>query len=75
MDLSVHGLPPGPKPVYELWCIPDRGRWISGGTFRADARGRARVRLTSAAKPGDYERIVVTRGSAGRAVLAGGVVY
>ncbi len=75
VDLSVTGMPPGPTPVYELWCIPEKGRWISGGTFRVDARGRARVRLTSAARPGDYERIVVTRGTRGERVLAGGVVY
>jgi Anti-sigma-K factor rskA/Putative zinc-finger len=75
VDLSVTGLPSGPEPVYELWCIPDRGRWISGGTFRVDAHGRARVRLTSAAKPGDYERIVITSGARGAHVLTGGVVY
>ncbi len=75
LDLSVKGLPSGSKPVYQLWCIPDRGRWISGGTFRVDAAGRARVRLTSAAKPGDYERIVITRGEHGARMLAGGVVY
>jgi anti-sigma factor RsiW len=75
VDLSVNGLPSGSKPVYQLWCIPDTGRWISGGTFRVDARGRAHVRLTSAAKPGDYERIVITRGDRGARVLSGGVVY
>ncbi len=75
VDLSVAGLPAGSEPMYQLWCIPDKGRWISGGTFRVDARGRARVRLTSAAKPGDYERIVITRGDRGARVLAGGVVY
>jgi hypothetical protein len=75
VDLSVTGMPPGPTPVYELWCIPDKGRWISGGTFRVDARGRAHVRLTSAARPGDYERIVITRGPRGARVLDGGVVY
>ena len=75
VDLSVAGMPPGPKPVYELWCIPDEGRWISGGTFRVDSRGRARVRLTTAARPGDYERIVVTTEARRARVLAGGVVY
>ncbi len=75
VDLSVRGLPSGSTPMYQLWCIPDTGRWISGGTFRVDAHGRAHVRLTSAAKPGDYERIVITRGERGASVLAGGVVY
>ena len=61
VSLRVSGLPPVHGQVYEVWCIPDDGRWISGGTFRVDGRGGARVTLTSAARPGDYERILVTR--------------
>ena len=82
VTLRVSGLPPVHGQVYELWCIPDDGRWISGGTFRVDGRGGARVTLTSAARPGDYERIVVTRrpargreGLRGASVLAGRVEY
>jgi hypothetical protein len=82
VTLRVSGLPPAHSQVYELWCIPDDGRWISGGTFRVDGRGGARVTLTSAARPGDYERMLVTRrpargveGSRGAGVLAGRVEY
>lgn len=82
VSLRVSALPAVHGQVYELWCIPDDGRWISGGTFRVDARGRARVTLTSAARPGDYERMLVTRrpargrdGSRGASVLTGQVEY
>jgi len=76
--LSVRGLPTTRSRVYELWCVPDRGHWISGGTFRVDRRGRAHVSLTSAARPGEYERMLVTRhadGVRGPRVLAGAVEY
>jgi Anti-sigma-K factor rskA/Putative zinc-finger len=82
VDIRVRGLPAGPSPVYEVWCVPDDGRWISGGTFRVDRRGRARVTLTSAARPGDYEVMLVTRrsesrpaGGRGPNVLEGRVEY
>lgn len=79
VDLSVHGLRAARGRVYELWCVEDGGRWISGGTFRVDSRGRARVSLTSAARPGEYELMLVTRragdGERGRRVLAGTVDY
>lgn len=77
VDLKVRGLRDVPKGVYELWCIPDRGRWISGGSFRVDSHGRAHVELTSAARPGDYERMVITRRAASerQQVLAGRVQY
>ena len=78
VDLSVHGLPATRGRVYELWCIEDDGRWISGGTFRVDQRGKARVSLTSAARPGEYEQMLVTRratGERGHRVLAGTVDY
>jgi hypothetical protein len=77
-NLSVRGLPAGRGHVYELWCVADRRRWISGGTFRVDAHGRARISLTSAARPGEYELMLVTRrsdGERGRRVLAGNVDY
>ena len=82
VNLRASGLPAGPGQVYEVWCVRDNGRWISGGTFRADARGRARVTLTSAARPGDYKLMLVTRRPArggealrGPRVLAGRVEY
>jgi hypothetical protein len=46
---------------YEVWCIATDGRWVSGGTFRADRDGRVEAELTAAVKPGDYHRMVVTR--------------
>ena len=60
LHLSVRGLPPGGKAVYEVRC--ERAGWsASAGTFRADARGRAYVTLTTAARLGEYERIRVVR--------------
>ena len=82
VSLRARGLPAARGQVYEVWCVRDNGRWISGGTFRADARGRARVTLTSAARPGDYKVMLVTRrparggeGLRGPRVLAGRVEY
>jgi anti-sigma factor RsiW len=75
--LTVRGLGGGAAGAYELWCIPERGRWISGGTFRVDSSGHAEVELTTAARPGHYERMLVTRPSDGdrNVVLAGRVEY
>jgi Anti-sigma-K factor rskA/Putative zinc-finger len=80
--LEARGLPAGRSHVYELWCVPDDGRWISGGTFRVDGRGGAEVTLSSAARPGDYELMLVTRrperrpeGARGATVLEGRVEY
>jgi anti-sigma factor RsiW len=78
VQLAATGLPAGHGRVYELWCVADDGRWISGGTFRADGRGQARVSLTSAARPGEYEVMLVTQrtsGDHGPRVLAGRVGY
>jgi hypothetical protein len=77
VDLWVHGLRDTRGRVYELWCVEDDGRWISGGTFRVDRHGKARVSLTSAARPGEYERMLVTRaeGERGKRVLSGTVDY
>ena len=72
VHLWVRGLPPGGDAVYEVHC--ERAGWsASAGTFRADARGRAYVVLTTAARLGEYERIRVVRRSdpAGGAVLTG----
>ena len=63
MHLWVKGLPPGAEAVYEVRC--ERSGWsASAGTFRADARGRAYVVLTTAARIGEYERIRVVRRAA-----------
>jgi hypothetical protein len=70
VHLWVSGLHPGPRRVYEMLCEGD-GLSASAGTFRADARGRAEVRLTTAARVGEYDRIrVVYRTSASRPRLA-----
>jgi anti-sigma factor RsiW len=62
LHLWVKGLPPGTEAVYEVRC--ERPGWsASAGTFRADARGRAYVVLTTAARIGEYERIRVVRRS------------
>lgn len=57
--LETRGLPASSE--YEVWCIASDGRWVSGGTFRADRDGRVEAELTAAVKPGDYHRMVVTR--------------
>jgi anti-sigma-K factor RskA len=45
---------------YEVWCIRADGRWVSGGTFWADADGSTEAELTAAVKPGEYHRMAVT---------------
>jgi anti-sigma-K factor RskA len=71
--LQTLGLPPGSE--YEVWCIRSDGRWVSGGTFWADRDGQTDAYLTAAVRPGDYDRMVVTRpstgGDRGQPVLAG----
>ena len=76
--LETRGLPAGAQ--YEVWCIATDGRWVSGGTFRADRDGRVEAELTSAVRPGDYHRMVVTRqpmgsGDRGPTVLGGQLRY
>lgn len=46
--------------VYELWFVHRAGR-VSAGTFRVSAAGQVDVRLATAARPGAYDRIGVTR--------------
>jgi anti-sigma factor RsiW len=77
MELKVWGLPRARPGSYDVWCISKKGRWISGGSFDVDRDGRAEVELTSAARPGDYERMLVTRGSEDSrgVVLKGHVEY
>jgi len=70
LHLWVKGLPPGADAVYEVRC--ERPGWsASAGTFRADARGRAYVVLTTAARLGEYESIRVVRRSDTADVLTG----
>jgi hypothetical protein len=60
LRLWVRGLPRDPSAVYEVRC--DSPDWTaSAGTFRVDARGRAYVVLTTAARRGEYDRIRVVR--------------
>ena len=51
---------PGPGGQFELWCVRTYGRWVSGGTFKSRADGRAAAELTAAVTPGNYHLIVVT---------------
>jgi anti-sigma factor RsiW len=61
VHLWAKGLEPGSKRVYEMLC--GNKNWsTSAGTFRADAKGRVEVRLTTAARVGEYDRVkVVTK--------------
>jgi anti-sigma factor RsiW len=61
VHLWAKGLEPGSTHVYEMLC--ESKSWsASAGTFRADAQGRVEVRLTTAARVGEYDRVrVVTR--------------
>lgn len=63
VTLGAHGLARGGA-VYELWCVRANGEWVSGGTFRSAADGRARAQLSAAVEPGDYHVIVITRAAA-----------
>jgi anti-sigma factor RsiW len=68
-----------PRDAYEVWCVRTDGRWISGGSFHANAAGRAAVTLTAAVAPGDYHTVIVTRGTPenghGNEVMRGKLVY
>jgi anti-sigma-K factor RskA len=76
--LTTTGLPA--RTEYELWCVRGDGRWVSGGTFWADADGSTDADLTAAVKPGDYHWMAVTkqgreRDSRGAVVLRGELRY
>ena len=58
VHLWASGLPKGPGRVYEMLC-EKRGWSASAGTFRADAEGRVEVRLTTAARIGEYDSVRV----------------
>jgi hypothetical protein len=72
LHLWVKGLPADRGTVYEVHC--DAPGWsASAGTFRVDARGRAYVLLTTAARRGEYDAIRVlarVRGGRPRLVLS-----
>ena len=59
--LWASGLQPGSMKVYEMLC--ESKHWsASAGTFRADAHGKVSVRLTTAARVGEYDYVrVVTK--------------
>ena len=61
MRLWASGLQPGSMKVYEMLC--ESKHWsASAGTFRADAHGKVSVRLTTAARVGEYDYVrVVTK--------------
>jgi Anti-sigma-K factor rskA/Putative zinc-finger len=46
--------------VYELWFGREDGR-VSAGTFTVDRDGRARLRLSAAARTGEHDQIGITR--------------
>jgi anti-sigma-K factor RskA len=76
--LRTRDLPAGAE--YELWCVRADGRWVSGGTFWADADGSTDAQLTAAVKAGDYHWMAVTRqgrepGDRGPVVLRGELRY
>jgi anti-sigma factor RsiW len=70
---------PGKREQFELWCVRTDGRWVSGGTFKSRADGRAAAELTAAVTPGDYHVIVITTVGAGpepgEPVLRGKLTY
>ena len=80
VHLEVEGLPRDTAAVYELWCVKGDGGKVSAGTFRVDRQGRADVRLTTALRLSEYQRLSVERRAAGGTkggdrVLAGGLRY
>ena len=71
VHLMASGLDPR-RYDYELWCVRDDGWKVSAGTFRADADGNAEVRLTTAAKPSEYDSLAIQARPAGRGANARG---
>ena len=79
VSLQARRLPGERGDQFELWCVRTDGRWVSGGTFRSRADGRAAAELTAAVTPGDYHLIVITTMGAGpepgAAVMRGKLSY
>jgi anti-sigma factor RsiW len=63
LRMWVRGLPAEPGVVYEVVCEAP-GWEATAGTFRVDERGRAYVRLNTAARRGQYDAIRVVRHTA-----------
>jgi anti-sigma-K factor RskA len=61
--------------MYELWCVRENGRRVSGGTFRSGADGRAEAMLTAAVRPGDYHVVLVTPQGREQPVMRGPLEY
>ena len=72
VHLEVNGLPSNAYD-YELWCVRDDGWKISAGTFRVDSAGHADVRLSTAAKPTEYDGLSIQARPSGDAPDARGV--
>jgi hypothetical protein len=60
VSLQARRLPGGKGQLFEMWCVREDGRWVSGGTFKSRADGRAAAELTAAVTPGSYHQIVIT---------------
>jgi hypothetical protein len=65
VSLQARRLPSATVDQYELWCVREDGRWVSGGTFKSRPDGRAAAELTAAVTAGNYHLIVVTTLGAG----------
>ena len=66
VSLWVDGLPSRRGLAYQLWCVREDGRWVSGGSFRPRRGGQANVKLTAAVMPGEYHIVVVSRRGKGK---------
>jgi hypothetical protein len=66
VTLWAHRLPSGRGVAYELWCVREDGRWVSGGSFRPRRDGDANAKLTAAVMPGEYHIVVVSRRDRGK---------
>jgi anti-sigma-K factor RskA len=79
VKLRARDLPTRDGSAFELWCVRNDGRWVSGGTFHARRNGTAAAELTAAVHPGDYHVVVVTRrtstGKPGAEILRGRLTY
>jgi anti-sigma factor RsiW len=60
VELDARLAPLRAAELYELWFVRGGGR-VSAGTFTVDRDGRAKLRLATAARSGEYRRIGITR--------------
>jgi hypothetical protein len=79
VNLKADHLPVRSGRTYEMWCVREDGRWISGGRFYARADGTAAAELTAPVRPGEYHVVVITRrsdrGMRGAEVMRGKLNY